>query len=130
MKLEVQKKMDAYNKYNPFRDILKIPKGTVLSPERVKVTEKGLKNTKIVRETLTDYFERKGKTQDEKAYNLDLCLMARESFLRMKLHFFEKSEIEKRQKIVDNIPAMREQFRKDMQNKQITVAQWLSPFTI
>lgn len=122
-------RLETIEKYDPYSRILKIPKGTVLSQIQVKNAETGLENTKIVRKVFADYFERKGKSQSERARELDMCLEARESFLRLKLYFFDKARKEKWQnEIVEGVRNVKREMREIRQRQILGVDQLLRPF--
>lgn len=124
-------KLDAINKYDGYSRFFTIPKGTILSPKQVKAAESGLENTKIVRNVLANYYERKGKAQSESARELDMCLGARETFLRMKLYFFDKTRKDKWQEELNrSLEAGKRERLELRQKQQLTIDQWLGPFTI
>ncbi len=124
-------RLEAIEKYDPYAKILRIPKGTILSPEQVKTTESELKNVKRVREVLTDYFDQKAKIKDKKAHDLDICLEAKESFLRLKLYFFDQARKEKWQSVITKgLENVKRESRELRQQQIPTLNQWLGPFTI
>lgn len=83
---------------NALSRISKIPNGTILLPRQVKGTEIKLKNTKIALKELSDSFERNGiDPQDKNAQKLASELKTQEIFLHLKLEWFDKARIEKKQ---------------------------------
>ena len=96
---------------------------------QVKNTESELENVRRVRKVLADYSERKGNLQRERVCELDMCMEARESFLRMKLYFFDKARKEKWQNEIEKgLKNVKREMRELRQRQILGVDQWLTPF--